>query len=199
MQKLNRKLLGKSILSKDLQNIVEFVKKYRTNLSDETYDSQEYSIKLLHIPKVTNTNKSDLAIEFVKFEELSNDDKKIYDQIAVLVKDRKIKVEGSNIGRLKPGKVVEKVNEAIGEGTLNFVTHRYLYTIFKVRPSGGAEDPFDTNTNYCHYDEPHNDYVFNQDWVDFIIHILQTEALDVEYTKEFFDNGEILDIEAFAP
>lgn len=190
---------GKSILSKDLQNIIEFVNKYRTNLSDETYDSQEYSIKLLQIPKVTNTNKSDLAIEFVKFEELSDDDKKIYDQVAVLVKDRKIKIEGSNIGRFKPGKVVKKVNNSIGEGALNFVTHRYLYTIFSIRPPGGAEDPFDTNTNYCHYDEPHNDYVFNQDWVDFIIHLLQTDAMDLEDAKEYFDDGETLDIEEYAP
>ncbi len=190
---------SKSILSKDLQNIIEFVNKYRTSLSDEIYDSQEYSIKLLQIPKVSNTNKSDLAIEFVKFDELSEEDKQLYDKIAVLVKDRKIKVEGSNVGQLKPGKVVEKVNQVLGEKTINLVTHRYLYTVFNVRPPGNAEDPFDTNTNYCHYDEPHNDYVYSQDWVDFIIHLLQSNAIDMGHVKKYFNEGKSLNIEEFEP
>lgn len=190
---------SKSILSRDLQNILEFVNKYRSSLGDKTYDSQEYSIKLLQIPKVSNTSKSDLAMEFVKFDELSEDDKQIYEQIAVLVKDRKIKVEGINVGRLKPGKVVEMINEVLGEKAINLVTHRYLYTIFDIRPPGDSDDPFDTNTHYCYYDETHNDYVFNQDWVKFIIHIFQTKAIDMDEIKDYFGDSEILDIDEYEP
>lgn len=190
---------SKSILSKDIKNIVDYVAKYRSSLTDAIYNSQEYSIKLLQIPKVSNINRADLAIEFVKFDELSEDDKEIYNQITVLVKDRKIIMEGSNVGRLKPGRVVAKVNTILGKGTINQATHRYLYTIFSIRPKKDSEDPFDTNTDYCHYDEAHDDYVYDEDWANFIIHVLQTEAIVIDQIKEHFAKGEKLNIKDYEP
>src|SRR4030043_1389651 len=38
---------GRSILSKDIKNIADYITKYRSSLTDAVYDSQEYSIKLL--------------------------------------------------------------------------------------------------------------------------------------------------------
>lgn len=188
---------GRSILSKDIKNIVDYVDKYRSSLTDDVYNSQEYSIKLLQVPKVSNTNRADLAIEFVKFNELSDEDKELYEKIAVLVKDRKIRMEGSNVGRLKPGKVVKKVNDILGPKTINPATHRYIYTIFDIRPAKDSEDPFETNTDYCHYDEAHGDYVYNEDWVKFIVHILQTGALVLDQIREHFIKKENLEIKNF--
>jgi hypothetical protein len=42
---------NKSALSKDLAEIVAFVHKYRNGLDDVVFNSQEYSIKLIQIPK----------------------------------------------------------------------------------------------------------------------------------------------------
>jgi len=148
---------SKIALSRDLKEIIDYVNKYRTSLDEDTFNSQEYSIKLLQIPKISNTNRNDLAIEFVNFDKLEQNDKELYEKITVLVKDRKIKVEGVNVGRLKPGQVIDKVNETLVEKILNHPRHRYIYTVFGIRPPGGADDPFDTNTDYCHYDEPHDD------------------------------------------
>ena len=189
---------SKVALSKDLKEIVEYISKYRTSLSDNTFNSQEYSIKLLQVPKISNTDRTDLAIDFVKFDELEEEDKHLYEQITVLVKDRKIKVEGANIGRLKPGQIIEKVNNHFGVKRLSHPAHRYIYTVFVVRPAGGAEDPFDTNTDYCHYDETHNDYVFNEDWANFLIHLFQS-GVAIEFIKAKFDAGETLDIEEYKP
>ena len=47
---------NKSALSKDLSEIATFVEKFRNTLDDDTYNSQEYSIKLIQIPKISNTN-----------------------------------------------------------------------------------------------------------------------------------------------
>ena len=190
---------SRSLLSKDSKSIVDFVTKYRSGLSDDIYNSQEYSIKLLQIPKVANTDKADLAIEFVRFDELSDDDTKIYNKIDVLVKDRKVKMEGSNVGKLKPGKVKKRVNKILGDDFLNFHYHTCIYTVFSVRPPANTDDPFETNTDYCHYDEPHNDYVYNEDWVRFIIHIFQTGLLSKERIKEYYDSDIKLDIEEYEP
>jgi len=43
------------------------------------------------------------------------------------------------------------------------------------------QDPFETNTKYCHYDEAHKDYLFQQCWIDFLIANVSVGKL----TKEF--------------
>ena len=190
---------SKVALSKDLTDIVEYVQKFRTSLSDETYGAQEYSIKLIQVPKISNTNRSDLAIEYVKFDELNEDDKDAYNQIAVLIKDKKVKVEGVNVGRLKPGQIIDIVNDSLGEGFINHPAHKYLYTVFSIRPPGGADDPFDTNTDYCHYDETHGDYVFGENWAEFIIHIYQSKIFTKEKIKTKFDANKKLYPDKYKP
>ena len=54
---------NKAALSKDLSDVVGYIEKYRSALEDTDYDSQEYSIKLLQVPKISNTNRADAAIE----------------------------------------------------------------------------------------------------------------------------------------
>ena len=53
-----QKEANKAALSKDLSEIVEYVEKYRSGLDEDTYNAQEYSIKLIQIPKITNTNNT---------------------------------------------------------------------------------------------------------------------------------------------
>ena len=87
----------------------------------------------------------------------------------------------------------------LGEKTINFTTHRYVYTIFNIRPPGEADDPFDTDTNYCHYHEPHKDYLYNQDWIDFIIHLFQSGVFDMENLKKSYDRKDSLNAEDYEP
>ena len=81
----------KDLLSKDMQDIKKYIDKYRTDLSQEIYDSQEYSIKLLQIPKVSNTNRSDLSVEFVNWNSLSDEDKNNYQKVSAIIKGSIVK------------------------------------------------------------------------------------------------------------
>ena len=64
------------LLSKEMSKINDFIDKFRDNLSNDIYATQEYSIKLVQIPIVSNTNKSDLAIQFLNWDKLSDEEKK---------------------------------------------------------------------------------------------------------------------------
>lgn len=44
--------------------------------------------------------------------------------------------------------------------------------MFGVRPDKDDQDPFDTNPEYCHYDELHDDYVYYDAWVDKLVQVL---------------------------
>jgi len=185
LRKPEQKAASKVALSKDLQDIVGYVEKYRNALSDDVFNSQEYSVKLIQIPKITNNSRTDLAVEFVKWDELSDEDKEAYEKITAIVKDRKVTVEAANVGKLKPGGVVSSVIEKYPTSNFNMYTHTNLVKLFKIRPYDEDEDPFDTDARFCHYDEVHGDYVYTEEWVEFIVDIFQSGRK----TKESINNA----------
>lgn len=192
MRTNEQKAASKSALSKDYADIIKFVNNYRGNLSDDVFNSQEFSIKLIQVPKVTNTNRSDLAIEYVKWD---STDKEVYEKISVLIKDKKVKVEGANVGKLKPGDVVKKVKNEFNDFKMHI--HTNLYKIFSIRPNNGADDPFDTNNNFCHYDEAHKDYLYTDDWVIFLIDILINDKITIDEITKYIRQNVKLDINNF--
>lgn len=188
---------SKSALSKDLANVVLFIDTYKNNLDDDVFNSLEYSIKLIQIPKISNTNRADAAIEFVKWNELNNEDKEAYDKLSVLIRDKKVTVEAANVGRLKPSDVVSKVNEVLDDIPITLNLHVTLYKLFKIRPPNGAEDQFDTNTEFCLYDETHNDYVYQEKWVAFIINFMNTSGFNPSELRRKLKNEEYLSIQEY--
>ena len=63
MRHEEQKQANKNILAAELKEIRNYIEKYRDSLSQEIFDSQEYSIKLIQIPKISNTNRNDLAVD----------------------------------------------------------------------------------------------------------------------------------------
>lgn len=188
---------GKSVLSKDTSEILNYITKFKTSLADEIYSSQEFSIKLLQIPKIANNDRNIPAMEFVRWDSLNDDDKKAYEKIAGIIKDKKIIVEAVNVKRQKPGQIKLKLNELLPALNFTLSLHAALWKIFSVRPESGSEDPFETNTEFCIYDEPHADYVYEPAWIDFIVHLFQSKKLSVEQIKLHASKNEKLDIDKF--
>ena len=163
---------NKRALSADLADLKKFIDAYRTSLPAQVFNSQEYSIKLLQIPKISNTNRSDVAIEFVKWDALSDEDKRSYEKLTTIIKDRIVKQPVVNMGGMKPGKILGLVREKTGSHFSHY-DHKCLYVIFGVRPDpSDSDDPFNTNPQYCHYDEVHEDYVYHKEWADCIVAVI---------------------------
>ena len=188
-----QKQANKNVLSTELKEIRNYIEKYRDNLSQEIFDSQEYSIKLIQIPKISNTNRHDLAITFVKEAEL---DPEVFEQIATIIKDQRVLVEAKNVGKILPGKVVEKVKSTTLPN-FNQYDHRCLYTIFSVRPPGKDSNPGCTNSNFCHYDQVHKDYLYQESWVEFIVKLFEVHRLTKEKIRHAYKNGEKLEIDQY--
>ncbi len=191
-------IANKNVLSREIFNIKDYIEKYRNNLPQDIYDSQEYSIKLIQIPKISNTNRSDLAIEFIKLNELNDIDKEKFNKLNAIIKDKIVKVEVSNAGGLKAGGVINKVAENL-EIKFTHHLHRCLYFIFSIRPTFLDKNisPFDTNIKYCHYDEPHKDYIYSESWTNFIINLFKNSKLSIDNIKILFKNKTKLDIKDY--
>lgn len=167
------------LLSKDMRDIKRYIDKYKINLSQKVYDSQEYSIKLLQIPKVSNTNRTDLAIEFVNWSSLDETDKANYDKVTTIIKDKLVVKNVSNANLLKPSGVIEAVKEKTGI-EINIANHTSLWKAFGLRPQIGSKMRFETYEKYCVYDEPHNDYLYTSEWVDLISKLLTEHGFNKE-------------------
>jgi hypothetical protein len=174
----------------------KYIDDYRTALSDEVFNSQEYSIKLIQIPKISNTNRNDIAVEFIKWNELSGPDKEKYSKVTAIIKDRVNVREAANAGRLKAGDVIKRLKDKTGI-EIDHTYHRYLYINFGVRPPGSSLEKSNTNAKYCHYDEPHGDYVYQESWVDFLAKAIQSGKVTKERAKLDFKEGRRLDIQAY--
>lgn len=180
---------NKRALSADLQDIKKYIDTYRTSLTDDVFNSQSYSVKLIQIPKISNTTRGDLAVEFVRWDSLSDEDKKSYEKLTTIIKDRVVKQAVVNLGGMKPGKIVALVKETTGQ---NFTQndHKCLYVIFRVRPGPSDDrDPFNTNPEFCHYDEVHSDYVYYKEWADCIIKIIETGKMKKYMWTQAYKKG----------
>ncbi len=167
------------LLSKDMLDIKRYIDRYKADLSQEIYDSQEYSIKLLQIPKVSNTNRSDLAVEFVNWNSLNEEDKENYKKVTTIIKDKLVLQSVSNANLLKPSGVIEAVKKKTGIN-INFSCHTALWKAFNIRPNNNSKAKFETLEKYCVFDEPHNDYLYTTEWVDFVANLLQTHGFSKE-------------------
>ena len=103
-----QKQANKNVLSNEAREIKSYIDNYRSALVDDIYSAQEYSIKVIQIPKVSNTNRHDLAIEFVREDELDPD---TLASITAIIKDKRILLEAKNVGRMLPGQVIKKLKK----------------------------------------------------------------------------------------
>lgn len=184
---------NKSVLSAELREVRNYIENYRSSLSEDIFNSQEYSIKLIQIPKVSNTNRNDLAVEFVRADELSLE---TLQHITAIVKDKRVVIEAKNVGKIRARKVVEKVKDQT-RIDFNQYDHKCFYTIFAVRPPGRDPNPDATDTEYCHYDQVHKDYIYQDSWVDFIVRIFEVHCLTKEEIRNAYKAGEKWDLNQY--
>jgi len=191
-----QKQAQKSLLSREVKSLVEYINKYRNELSDEVFNSQEYSIKFIAIPKVANASRNDLSVEFLKWNSLTNKEKQEVQKLTAIIKDKVVKVEGSNTNRYRPSVIVNKVVKS-GICDFNISHHTSLWKLFEVRPQVNSEDPFDTNTEFCYYDEAHDDYLYTEKWVDFLINIILSKKIKLNDLSNMVSNKQYLNINDF--
>lgn len=203
MRDPNQNMANKQMLSKEAKDVVEYLNKYRGSLSADIFNSQEFSIKLIQVPRVSNTDRADFAIKFVKYDELDEEDKEQYNVIDALIKKQVEKVSVLNEGLLKPMMVVEAVNNQVKDLNINAHDLLCLYSITEVRPLGQQKTntPDLTNSKFCIYDQVNKDYLYTKKWVSLIVALYTKKKYTIEkirlISKEL-DSEESLKIKKYS-
>lgn len=174
----------------DAIRIKEFINAYRSALSTEVLESGQYSFKAFLMQVANHKSEDALPIQFVKYDDLNEDEKRNINRVAALIKVKERPVSGKDL--LMPGKVVTLVQEALGnpqvtrngktKDKFNPDTHTRCWKKYKVRPSKSSSNPSNTDTRYCIYDEPTGQYRYTKNWIDFLLEKMRSEE---EYNSLF--------------
>lgn len=173
-----QKQAQRNLLSTEVQGLVDYIHKYRSELSEDVFNSQEYSVRIIAIPKIASASRNDTAVEFLKWENLTTEEKEEVQKLTAIIKDKVVRVEAVNIEKYRPSRVVELVKDSGIEG-FHITRHTFLWKLFRVRPEKGALDPFNTNTKYCFYNQAHDDYLYTEEWVRFIVNAISSGNIDL--------------------
>ena len=130
------------------------------------------------IPKIANhQGQSDVAVEYVKFDPANPEQMEGFEKLTAIIRPTVSQVV--NAGRLKAGDVCRKIQPVVkqicGQSACFAASYHHAKAceFYKVRPKKGEPNPEKTKLEYCQYDDAHKDYVFTNQWVDFLTHELK--------------------------
>lgn len=169
--------------NKDYDCVLSFINQYRSSISTEILNSGEYAFRAFLIQVANHKSKDALPIQFFPYDKMNDEEKKKVERIAAMIKEKHIPV--ANDDKMKPGAVVELVQAALGNKTVqkgkkkvdkfNSTTHTLCWKKYKVRPDSRSQHPEITEPKYCVYDSMNKNYGYTQAWVDFLIEKMSDE------------------------
>lgn len=166
----------KKFQSKHYQELKTFIENYRKDLSVEVYSDANYCFRVYLIPKTGNhQSSSDMTMEFIQYDPSHPEKFEDLERAITITKEKHIQV--ANQGFFKPTTVSNTVAQRIGR-RFGITEHTKAWNYYKVRKKG--KQPDGCKTKFCQYDIPHKDYIYTQEWVDFLVTNLAEEE---EYQK----------------
>jgi len=153
----------------DNTEIIKYIDDFRNSLDEKMWSDEKFSFRVYLIPKLTNNrNQSDIAVEFIKYDPQNIEEMEKYKHLVTFIKEKEKIVQVANQGKYKPGQVVKRVSKKLNKKFTQFM-HSNCYKLYKVRPEKNSINPLDCNVNYCQYDVAHKDYIYTEDWINFLI------------------------------
>jgi len=156
------------------KDVLEFIDAFRGGLPDEVVNDPKYSFRVYLVPKATGRpGAADVAVEFVPYDPNAPEEMEQLKRVVTLIKERQVPV--ANLELLRAKQAVERVKQAL-PFPFTMGAHIAAWSYYEVRPPGGAEKPERTKAKYCVYDKAHGDYLYTQEWVDFLVKQLADPA-----------------------
>ncbi|WP_162836076.1 DUF3644 domain-containing protein [Streptomyces viridochromogenes] len=162
----------------------DLVAKFEAAIDSAVLDDLRYDYRVRLVPIIGSKTDADLAINFVKLDELSEEERRVMVEAGRLgTVIEKIKhVEVADKDKLLPGRVARLVEDQVPFEFSVHNEHAKMWRRLGVRPATGASDPHATNAKYCVYSEAFGTYVYTPAWVRKILREIGT----VEKYRAFF-------------
>jgi len=150
------------------RNTKRFLADFQADLDPAVRNDLRYEFRVHLIPKTGAKTDADVALTFVRTEELSDEQRGALANIGnlgtVVVREQIRDV--ANADKMKPGEASRKIQDKI---PFKFSVHSHFPKAWKnlqARPGGKTDHPERTRGDYCVYDRPHGDYLYTEAFID---------------------------------
>jgi len=155
----------------------KFLAEFEAGMNPSVMQDHRYEFRVRLIPKTGSKTDSDLALSFVRQDELSDEDRLALETLGrtgtVIVRERTRAVASDDL--MKPTPTAAEVEARIPfEFRIQHVVR--LWHKMGLRPPEGDPHPERTREEFCVYDRPHHDYLYTQAFVDHVVTRAATEA-----------------------
>jgi hypothetical protein len=141
-----------------------YIAAYDSALPQVVRDHPGYEMRLVLLPRTSPKSEADAAVEFVRLEDLTDQQREALSKVTVIIRERQRDVrflEGH-----RPSDVVREVAARIPFEFSLYGDHTPAWKHFGVRPDSDAVDRSKTDERYCIYDKVHGDYVYTMAWIE---------------------------------
>lgn len=153
--------------------IMTWVDAYRSSLSTDILNNQQYSYKVFLVPAVgSHRSKDSLAVQFIRIDPDNPEHQELMSgRTPVLTREHKVPVIGE--GLMKAGAVITQLEKRTGV-KLGTNTHRAAAVLYGALPEKG-EDKAKTNKKYAVYDSLNGNYGYTEEWVSCLAERVRNE------------------------
>ncbi|MFE9029020.1 DUF3644 domain-containing protein [Streptomyces iakyrus] len=154
----------------------DLVANFEAAIAPAVLDDLQYDFRVRLVPMVGAKTDADLAIDFVKLDELSEEERKVMIKAGhkgtVIVRDRQVEV--ADKAKLRAKQVSALVEERLPFEFSPFSENLEMWQRFQVRPAKNCAKPYDTDARYCIDSEAFNSYLYTPAWVEKIVREIGT-------------------------
>jgi hypothetical protein len=139
-----------------------YIEKFDADLDDAVAEDGRYEFRVTLIPQLGPKSNADAAINFVRLDELTAEQREEVERVQAIVRDKQVPV--TDVGFL-PKEVATEISERLGiRFTVN--DHTKCWQHFQIRPPKDDAHPERTNADFCVYSKAFRRYTFTPAWVE---------------------------------
>jgi hypothetical protein len=167
--------------------ILDFIEEYEKDLfgtEPEIYKSLSYCFRIYMIPKIVKENKAEAAIEYIRYDSLEPDAIEKFNKAILFIKETRVGGEYFKAGAVC--KIVYDRLKNIKGANWKFTAsyhHAKCANYFKIREGYKTDNPDNTKKEYCYYDHTFKQYIYTQQWINFLLNKLKNDVLYSEILK----------------
>jgi hypothetical protein len=155
------------------RRLKDFFVNYRGAVTEEIREDKRFEFRVELVQKRAPMSDADLAVSFVREEDLSEDVRNAYQELErlgrVIIREKERPI--ANLGRLRPKPFSAAVEARIPFRFRPFSEFPQAWKTLLVRPPSSAKGKTrrTTDERYCIYDDAHDDYVYLPAFLELLV------------------------------
>jgi hypothetical protein len=153
---------SKEVRKRVPMSVRTYIEKFDADLDDAVAEDGRYEFRVTLIPQFGPKTSADAAINFVRLDELTVEQREEVERVQAIVRDKKVPV--TDVGFL-PGEVAAEISRRLGI-KFTISDHTKSWQHFGVRPPTDDPHPERTKADFCVYSQAFRRYTFTPAWVE---------------------------------